>query len=65
MSQFSTSSGQNIEILASVSVLQMNVQDWFPLELAGLMSLQSKGHSRVFSNTTVQKYQFFSAQVSL
>ena len=65
MSQFFTSGGQNIEVLASASVLQMNIQDWFPLELAGLMSLQSKGHSRVFSNTTVQKYQFFSAQVSL
>ena len=64
MSQFFTSSGQNIEILASVSVLQMNIQDWFPLGLAGLMSLQSKGFSRVFSNTTIlQCSGFFIVQL--
>ena len=50
---------------ASASVLPMNIQDWFPLELISLISLQSKGFSRVFSNTTVQKHQFFSAQPSL
>ena len=49
----------------SVSVLPMNIQDWFPLGLSGLISLQSKGLSRVFSNTTVWKHQFFSAQPSL
>ena len=47
---------------ASSSVLPMNIQDWFPLDLTGLISLQSKGLSRVFSNTTVQKHQYFSAQ---
>ena len=50
---------------ASASVLQMNIQGWFPLGLIGLISLQSKGLSRVFSNTTVQKHQFFSDQPSL
>ena len=50
---------------ASVSVLPMNIHDWFPLGLAGLISLQSKGFSSIFSNTTVQKYQFFSIQLSL
>ena len=49
----------------SASVLPMNIQDWFHLGLTGLISLQSKGLSRVFSNTTVQKHQFFSAQLSL
>ena len=49
---------------ASASVLPMNIQDWFPLGLTGLISLQSKGLSRVFSNTTVQKHQFFGAQPS-
>ena len=48
----------NIGISASTSVLPMNIQDWFPLGLIGLISLQSKGFSRVFSNTTVQKHQF-------
>ena len=50
---------------ASASVLPMNIQDWFPLGLTGLISLQSKGLSRVFSNTTVQKHQFLSAWPSL
>ena len=50
---------------ASASVLPMNIQDWSPLGWTGLISLQSKGLSRVFSNTTVQKHQFFSAQLSL
>ena len=50
---------------ASASVLLMNIQGWFPLGLTGLISLQSKGLSRVFSNTTVQKHQFFGAQTSL
>ena len=49
----------------STSVLPMNIQDWFPLGLTGLISLQSKGLSRVFSNITVQKHQFFGAQLSL
>ena len=69
MSQFFTSGGQNIGASASASVLPMNIQDWFPLGLSGWISLQSKGLSRVFSNTnsnsnsnTVQKHQFFSAQ---
>ena len=50
---------------ASASVLPMNIQDWFPLGLTGLISFHSKGLSRVFSNTTVQKHQFFGAQLSL
>ena len=57
-------SGQSIGVLASASVLPMNTQDWSPLEWTGWISLQSKGLSRVFSNTTVQKHQFFSAQLS-
>ena len=65
MSQFFTSGGQSIGASASASVLPMTIQDWFPLGLTGWISLQSKGHSRVFSNTKVQKYQFFSAQLSL
>ena len=52
-------------VSASVSVLPMSIQDWFPLGLTGLISLQSKGLSRIFSNITVQKHQFFSAQLSL
>ena len=64
-SQFFTSGGQSIGISASTSVLPMNIQDWFPLGWTGLISLQSKGLSRVFSNTTVRKHQFFSAQLSL
>ena len=60
-----TSGGQNIGVSASTSVLQMNTQDWSPLEWTGWISLQSKGLSRVFSNTTVQKHQFFGTQLSL
>ena len=65
MSQFFTSGGQSIGVSASASVLPMNIQDWFPLGWTGWISLQSKGLSRVFSNTTVQKHQFFGAQHSL
>ena len=65
MSQFFASGGQIIGASASASVLPMNIQYWFPLGLTGLTSLQSKGLSRVFSNTTVQKHQFFSTQFSL
>ena len=64
MSQFFTSGGQSIGGSASASVLPMNIQDWFPLGLTCWISLQSKGLSRVFSNTTVQKHQFFGAQLS-
>ena len=60
-----TSGGQNIGVSASTSVLSMNIQDWFPLGWTGWISLLFKGLSRVFSNTTVQKHQFFSAQLSL
>ena len=59
-----TSGGQSIGVSASASVLPMNIQDWFPLGLTDWISLQSKGLSRVFSNTTVQKHQFFGAQLS-
>ena len=59
MSQFFASGGQSIGTSALASVLPMNSQDWFPLGLTGLISFQSKGLSRVFSNTTVQKHQFF------
>ena len=58
------SGGQSIGASASASVLPMNIKDWFLLGLTSLISLQSKGLSRVFSNTTVQNYQFFSAQLS-
>ena len=61
MSQFFSSGGQSVGASASASVVPMNIQDWFPLEMTGLISLQAKGLSRVFSNTTVQKHQFFSA----
>ena len=64
MSQFFTTGGQSTEVSASASVLPMNIQDWFPLGGTGWISLLSKGLSRVFSNTTVQKHQFFSAQLS-
>ena len=64
-SQFFTWSGQNIGFSALASVLPMNIQDWFPLGLTGFISLQSKGLSRVFSNTTVQKHQFFGTQLYL
>ena len=63
-SQFFQSGGQKIGVSASASVLPMNIQDWFPLGWTGCFSLQSKGLSNVFSNTTVQKHQFFSAQLS-
>jgi len=63
MSQFFTSGGQSIGGLPSASVLPMNIQDWFPLGWTGWTSLQFKGLSRVFSNTTVQKHQFFGAQL--
>ena len=65
MSQFFTADGQSIGISASTSVLPMNIQGWLPLGWTGWISLQSKGLSRVSSNTTVQKHQFFSAQLSL
>ena len=65
MSQFFTSGGQSIGVSASASVLPMNIQDWFPLGWTGWISVQSKGLSRVFSNTTVQKHQFFGTQLSL
>ena len=65
MSQFFSSGCQSSGAPASASVLPMNIQSWFPLGWTGLISLQSKGLSRVFSNTTVQKHQFFSAQLSL
>ena len=65
VSQFFASGGQSIGALASASVLPMNIQDWFPLGLTGWISLLSKGLSRVFSNTTVQKHQFFGTQLSL
>ena len=65
ISQFFASGGQSIGASASASVLPMNIQDWFPLHMTGLIFLQSKGLSRVFSNTTVQKHQFFGTQLSL
>ena len=65
MSQLFTWDGQSTGVSASASVLPMNIQDWFPLGWTGWISLQSKGFSRVFSNTTVQKHQFFSIQLSL
>ena len=65
MSQYFTSGSQSIGASASASVLPMNIQDWFPLGWTGWISLQSKGPSRIFSNTTVQKHQFFSAQLYL
>ena len=64
MSQLFTRGGQSIGVSASASVLPMNTQDWSPLGWTGWTSLQSKGLSRVFFNTTVQKHQFFSAQLS-
>ena len=65
MSQLFASGGQSVGVSASTLVLPMNTQDWSPLGWTGWISLQSKGHSRVFSNTTVQKKQFFGAQLSL
>ena len=64
MSQLFTWGGQSIGVSASASVLPMNTRDWSPLGWTGWISLQSKGLSRVFSNTTVQKHQFFGAQLS-
>jgi len=65
MSQFFASSGQSIGVSALALVLPINIQDWFPLGWTGWIPLQSKGLSRVFSKTTVQKHQFFSTQLSL
>ena len=65
MSLFFASGGQSTGVSASASVLPMNIQDWFPLGWTCWISLQSKELSRVFSNTTVQKHQFFGAQLSL
>ena len=65
MSQFFASGDQNIGVLASASVFPMNMQDWFPLGWTSWIPLISKGLSRVFFNTTVQKHQFFSTQLSL
>ena len=65
MSQFFVSGGQSIKVSASASVLPMNIRDWFLLGWTGWISLQSRGLSRVFSNTTVQKHQFFGTQLSL
>ena len=65
MSPFFTSGGQSTGVSASASVLPMNIQGWFPLGLTSWISLSSKGLSRVFSSTIVQKHQFFSAQLSL
>ena len=65
MSRPFVSGDQSTGASTSASVLLMNVQDWFPLGLTALISLQSKGLSSIFSNTTVQKHQFFSAQPSL
>ena len=65
VSQFFASGGQRIGVSASASVLPMNIQDWSPLGWTGWISLQSKGLPRVFSDTTVQKHQFFCVQLSL
>ena len=64
MSQLFTGGGQSTGVSALASFLPKNTQDWFPLEWTGWISLQSKGLSRVFSKTTVQKHQFFGAQLS-
>ena len=63
MSQLFSSGGQSIGVSASASVLSKNIQDWFPLGWTAWIPLLFKGYSRVFSNTTVQKHQFFSAQL--
>ena len=65
VSQFFTSGGQSTGVSASASVLSVNIQDWYPLGWPSWISLQSKGLSRVFSNTIVQNYQFFGTQLSL
>ena len=64
MSQLFTSGSQSVGVSASTSLLPMNTQDWSPLEWTGWISLPSKGLSRIFSNTTVQKHQFFGTQLS-
>ena len=64
MSHFFTSGGQSIGVSASASILPMNIQDWFPLGWTGWISMQSKGLTRVFSNTTVQKHQTFGTKLS-
>ena len=64
VSQFFPTGGQSTGVSASASVLPVNIQDWFPLEFTGWIFLQSKGLSRVFSNTADQKHQFFGAQLS-
>ena len=65
MSQLFASGGQSVGVSTSASFLPVNIQDWLPLEWTGWISLQSKGLSRVFSNTTVPKQQFFSTQLFL
>ena len=65
MNHFFASCGQTIGVSASASVLPMNIQDWFPLGCTGSISLQSKGFSRIFSKTTVQKHWFLGIQLSL
>ena len=65
MSQLFASCGRSIGVSASALVLPVNIQDWFPLGWTGCISLQSKGHSRVFCNTKFQKHQFFWTQLSL
>ena len=65
VSRLFTSGGQSIGAPASSSVLPMNIQDWFPLGWTGWISLQSKGLSRIFNSTTIQKHQFFSTQPPL
>ena len=65
VSRLFTSGGQSIRASASASDLPMNIRGWFPLRLTGLISVLSKGLSRVFSSTTIQKYQFFGTQPSL
>ena len=65
VSQFFTSGAQSIEVSASASVLSMNIQDWIPFGWSGWISLQSKGLSKVLSNTTIQNHQFFGVQLSV
>ena len=65
MNQFVEPGGQSIEVSASAAVLPVSTQNWFSLGWTGWISLQSKGLSRIFSNTTVQKHKFFCAQLSL
>ena len=65
VNEFFASGGQSIEVSALASILPMSIQDWFPLGWASWISQQSKGFSRVFSNTTNQKNQFFGSQLSL